>query len=462
MAEEYLPKSPSPSEVGFSVGRRSVLKGAAGAASLAAFPAVLAACGSDGEETGTASGDTDSGAETEGGGEAEAPAAASGDVSIGSNYSNEKPQAGLAAAVAALPNADITGVINEVDHNTFQENISTYLQNPDDVIPWFAGFRMRFFANQGLLGDISDVWPALDGELGEGFKTASTGDDGKQYFVPWSYYAWGIHYRKSLFADNGWTPPANVEELLTLAGEMEAAGITPFAFGNDGFWPAMGTFDQLNFRINGYQYHVDLMAGKESWEDARTKEVFTTWESLLPTHQADPNGRTWEEAAAALVNKEAGMYTIGNFVGGQFPEDELEDLDFFPFPEINPEHGVDVVEAPIDGWMMAKSPKNEAGAKEMLGFFGTGAAQDAYLAEDPSVVAPSSKANTGVYNELQKKAAKTVQEAKFVTQFLDRDTSPEFASNVAGPRIADFLADPSKLDSILADMQAQAEVILGG
>ncbi len=32
--------------------------------------------------------------------------------------------------------------------------------------------------------------------------------------------------------------------------------------------------------------------------------------------------------------------------------------------------------------------------------------------------------------------------------------------HVAGPRFADFLADPSQIDSILADMQAQAEVIL--
>ena len=37
----------------------------------------------------------------------------SGDVTVGSNYSNALPQAGLAAAVAAVPNADIAGVINE-------------------------------------------------------------------------------------------------------------------------------------------------------------------------------------------------------------------------------------------------------------------------------------------------------------------------------------------------------------
>ncbi len=49
--------------------------------------------------------------------------------------------------------------INTVDHKTFQENINNYLQgNPDDVFTWFAGYRMQFFAAQGLAGDISDVW----------------------------------------------------------------------------------------------------------------------------------------------------------------------------------------------------------------------------------------------------------------------------------------------------------------
>jgi multiple sugar transport system substrate-binding protein len=436
---------------GQRLSRRSVLKGAAGSGLLlASAPTVLAACGDD---------TTDASSE---GGTAFELGIGSGDLSIGSNYSNAVPQEGLAAAVAALPNGDITSSINEVDHNTFQENISTYLQNPDDVIPWFAGYRMQFFAEQGLLGDITDVWDAgLDGELSSGFKTASTGLDGKQYFVPWTYYAWGIYYRPSLWADNGWTPPTTVAELTDLAADMQTAGVTPFAFANDGFWPAMGTFDQLNFRINGYQFHVDLMAGRESWTDDRVKEVFATWESLLPTHQTDPNGRTWEEAAAAVVNKEAAMMTIGTFIGSQFPEEELDDLDFFPFPEINPDHGLDVVEAPIDGWMMAAEPDNEQAAKEMLYHFGTGAAQDTYLEIDASVVAPSSSVNTSVWSPLQNKVFDTVQNAKFVTQFLDRDTSPEFASNVAGPRIADFLADPSTIDSILEDMQGQAEVLLG-
>jgi multiple sugar transport system substrate-binding protein len=319
---------------------------------------------------------------------------------------------------------------------------------------------MQYFAAQDLLGAIDDVWDAgVNDSMSAGFKKASTGEDGKLYFVPFTYYCWGIHYRKSLFADKGWKIPTTFDELKGLADNMKAAGIVPFAFGNDGRWPAMGTFDQLNFRMNGYQFHIDLMAGKEKWTDDRVKNVFTTWASLLPYHQDSPNGRTWQEAASALVNKQAGMMTIGNFVGQQFAGADASDLDFFPWPSMDPQYGTKTIEAPIDGWMMAKSPKNEAGAKELLLHFGTKAAQEAYLAKDSSVIGAAQDIDKSIFSPLQQKSLAAVADAETVTQFLDRDTSPEFASNVAGPAFADFISDPTKADSILSDMQAKGEAI---
>jgi len=387
---------------------------------------------------------------------------ASGELAVGSNYSDELPKQGVHAAIEAFPNKNVTIKLNEVDHNTFQENITTYLQNPDDVIPWFAGYRMQYFAAQDLLGPIDDVWASgLGDHMSEGFKLASTGQDGKMYFVPWTYYCWGIHYRPSLFKENNWSPPATYEDLKTLATDMQSKGITPFALGNDGRWPAMGTFDQLNFRINGYQFHMDLMAGKESWTDDRVKNVFKEWEALLPFHQENPNGRTWQEAGSAFVNKECAMMTIGNFVGIQFPNGDTSDLDFFPWPEMNKDFGTETIEAPIDGWMMAKSPKNSDAAKELLLYIGSAAGQEAYLSKDSSVIGAATDIDQAIFTPLQVKVLKAVSAAPTVTQFLDRDTSPEFASNVAGQAFADFLSDPSSIDSILDDMQSQAEAIFG-
>jgi multiple sugar transport system substrate-binding protein len=423
---------------GYSLSRRGLLQGAAGAAALGL-----------GLPAGRASAQVK-------------PGTASGELTVGSNYSDAVPKEALHATLDAFPNKNVTIKLNEVDHNTFQENITTYLQNPDDVIPWFAGYRMQYFAAQDLLGPIDDVWAAgLNDTISAGFKLASTGQDGKLYFVPITYYCWGIHYLPSLFKENEWAPPTSYDELKTLATNMQAKGIVPFSFGNDGRWPAMGTFDQLNFRMNGYQFHMDLMAGKESWTDDKVKNVFKEWESLLPFHQENPNGRTWEEAGNALVNKKCGMMTIGNFVGQLFPNGDASDLDFFPWPEMNQEYGTKTIEAPIDGWMMAEAPKNPDAAKELLLYIGSADGQTVYLSKDPSVIGASLKVDTSLYTPLQQKVLKAVSAAETVTQFLDRDTSPEFASNVAGQAFADFVSDPSKIDSILEDMQTQAEGIFG-
>lgn len=426
--------------MGFRLNRRQLLGGGAAAAGVVASGGLLAACGDDDSTSGSAGGP------------------ASGTVTLGSNYSDENPKAALAAAVAALPNPDLEVKINTTDHNTYQENINTYLQAPDDVMAWFAGFRMRFFANQGLVGDISDVWTNMTG-LGSGFKTASTGDDGKQYFMPFTYYTWAVNYSKSLFEEKGYTAPTDLDSLLGLAEQMMSDGIVPFAFANDGQWPAMGTFDIINMRLNGYDFHIDLMAGKESWTDERVMDVFKTWEQLLPYHQEGANGRTWQEAAASLENHETGMYLLGTFAASAMSDAGAADMDFFAYPELNPEHGQDAVEAPIDGFMMARSPSNEAGAKELLAHLGSATAQDAYLSVDPSVVAANDGADTSVYNELQKKSAELAASSTYISQFLDRDTIPEFASNVMGPALADFISDPSRIGDILADVEEKKGAI---
>ena len=55
---------------------------------------------------------------------------------------------------------------------------------------------------------------------------------------------------------------------------MKTDGLTPLAFGDKDGWPAMGTFDILNMRVNGYQYHIELMKGAQKWTDPKTAAVF--------------------------------------------------------------------------------------------------------------------------------------------------------------------------------------------
>ena len=233
---------------------------------------------------------------------------------------------------------------------------------------------MNQFAEQGLIADLSDVWP-IEG-VEDSFKQASTASDGKQYFVPREYYPWAVFYKKSVFEKKGYVPPTTLDELNALTKKMQADDITPFAFADKDGWPAMGTFDILNMRINGFDFHMSLMAGDEEWDSTEVKQVFETWGSLLPVHQADPLGRTWQEAATSMSKGECGMYMLGTFVVDAIPDDE-DDLDFFTFPELDSSIGSTAIDAPIDGWCLSANAKNAEGGKEMLKWLGTAAAADA-------------------------------------------------------------------------------------
>ena len=112
-------------------------------------------------------------------------------------------------AFAALTSAATTSSkvkvnVNTVDHNTFQDNITSYLQGtPDDLFTWFAGYRMQYFAAQGLAEPLDDVWAKIGGNFGPAAKQLSTGLDGHQYLVPLYNYPWVVFYNKSVFASKG-------------------------------------------------------------------------------------------------------------------------------------------------------------------------------------------------------------------------------------------------------------------
>jgi multiple sugar transport system substrate-binding protein len=442
---EYLARLIPPSAS--VLGRRSLLRGALGAGAALALPGLLAACGSS--SSGTSAGSSAGGA----GG------ALSGTLKFGSNYSDDVPKKAMKAVADAFTakNSGVTVAVNTVDHNTFQENINNYLQGkPDDVFTWFAGYRMRFFASQGLVGDVSDVWSGLSG-FSEAFKKASTGDDGKQYFVPIYNYPWAVFYRPSLWKAKGYKPPKTLDELKALGAQMAKDGLAPIAFADKDGWPAMGTFDILNMRINGYQFHIDLMAGKKAWNGPEVKKVFDVWTELLPLHQPDSLGRTWQEAAKSLQTKKAGMYLLGSFVAQQV--DNGADLDFFPFPEIDPAVGADAIDAPIDGFMMSAKPSNEAAAKAMLSFLGSAEAGTIWGKSDPTNSLANSEADTSTYSALQKKAAEIISQSKSIAQFLDRDTRPDFASTVMIPQLQAFIKDPKSVSKVLDDIENQKKSI---
>ena len=249
------PASTTPETGGLS--RRSVLKGLAVGAAGVSTAGFLSSC------TGGSSGGGGGG----GGG--------SKSTTLGSSASDPVPKSGIAAMVSRVQ--------EEVRrHGHHQHQVAQRLPERDQLLPAGQPGRrvhlVRRLPDAVLRGQGPGraarrrVGQARREQLRHGHRqAASTGDDGKKYFVPNYNYPWAVFYRKSLFAAKGYQVPTTFDEFKTLCAQMKKDGLIPIAFGDKDGWPAMGTFDYLNMRLNGYQFHVDLMAHKESWDQQKVE-----------------------------------------------------------------------------------------------------------------------------------------------------------------------------------------------
>ena len=438
------PEDPAVEAAVAGISRRSMLKGTAGAVALGGgLPALLAACG--GRSAGTDSGSV------------------SGKVTVGSNYSDADVKKAFASVVGGYAQAKSIS-INTVDHDTFQNDISSYLQGtPNDVFTWFSGNRAKYFAKQGLLESIDDVWDKIGDNFTPAVKAASKGADGKYYLVPWINYPWAMFYKKSVFKKHGYTVPATFDDLLKLCAQMRKDGFaSPISIGQKDGWPAMGTFDIINMRVNGYQFHIDLMNHKVAWTDPKVLNVFKTWKQLTPYYTPGATGRIQEDAVTLFdKNTTSAMIFQGSDqVAPQINPKNLPDLDFFPFPQIVSEYPTDsAIDAPIDGFLMSAKVKNRKGAAAFMEYLGTAAAERRYLKSDPSDNGTTTDYPTNTYNAIQTKAAQLIKSTKNIAQFLDRDTLPSFAYPDVQDGMNSFLNDPSSYASVCSKLEQEAKSV---
>ena len=447
--------------------RRFAIKGLAATAGLAAVPGALAACSSSSaSSTSSASASASASAAATGAtGSTGSAAAAAGGISFGSNYSDPAPKQAFASLVSgAQKSTGVKVAINTVDHNTFQNDITAYLQGtPNDLATWFAGYRMQFFAAQGLLEPLDDVWAKIGGNFNAATTALCKGLDGHFYFVPIYNYPWVVFYNKSTFASKGYTVPGTWDQMIALCKTMQKDKLVPFAFADKDLWPALGTFDILNLRINGYDNHIKLMHNEMPWTDPQVTAVFNQWRELLPYTQTGANGRLWQDASKALENKQAGMIFQGtNQIAANYVSDNknLGDLAFFQYPQINPTYGQFYMDAPMDGFMLPAKAKNKAAAKTVLEYIGSGQAESSYLKYDQWDVGAVSGLQAPSYNQVQKTSAQLISSQKAVSQFGDRDTAPAMAA-AAETAIQQFIGSPtaSTIKSIQSSLAAQAKTI---
>jgi len=383
----------------------------------------------------------------------------SGDLRIISDMSNPAPRAvmeGLAADFGAL-HPDLNVELEIVDREAWKTQIRNALSaNPPDVVNWYAANRMSPYVNAGLFMDISDLWAEPEFEALASTKGAMT-LDGAQWGVPYTYYQWGVYYRKDIFEELGLAEPATWAEEKANCAAIIDSGRKCYTIGTKFLWTAGGWFDYLNSRTNGYDFHVALARGEIEWTDPRVRQTFANWRELIDMGAfiEDHQTYSWQEALPFILEGEATAYLMGNFAVAAMRDGGLGDdkLDFYQFPVINPD--VDFAEdAPTDTFHIASGAQNVEAAKAFLRYVTSADVQTAINGGDALGQLPVNS-NAAVSDDKFIQEGFTMLSSNAgggIMQFFDRDFPAEMAS-IGMEGLQEFMVFPDNLDDILARLE---------
>jgi multiple sugar transport system substrate-binding protein len=387
--------------------------------------------------------------------------ALAGDLVINSDQSDPAPKKAMEDLLDGFKkaNPDINVKWNNFDHEGYKAAIRNFLTaDPPDVAAWYAGNRMAPFVKAGLFADVSDVWK--DNGLDDSLKSAAASMtmDGKKWGVPYTYYQWGVYYNKDVYKKAGITAePKTWDEFVANCAKIKAAGADCLTTGTKALWPGAGIFDYLDMRTNGYEFHMDLTAGKVKWTDPKVKAVFAQWAKVVPFMTANAAAIDWQDAAALLSQGKAANYVMGNFAVDTFKKGGMtnDNLGFMLFPTIT--DGVPrAEEAPTDTFHIAAGAKHMAEAKKFLAYLASADAQT-QMNKTLGQLPVNNKAQVGDDPFIQA-GFKELSSAYALAQFFDRDAPADMAK--AGMEgFQEFMTHPDHLDAILDRLQKVADKV---
>jgi len=388
-----------------------------------------------------------------------------GDLKIFSDMSNPAPRAvmeGMVERFKAL-HPDLNVELTVIDREAYKTQIRNFLSaNPPDVANWYAANRMKPYVDAGLFEDLSDVWAEDDMAALASTKGAMT-LEGKQWGVPYTYYQWGVYYRKDIYEELGIGEPADFAEMKSNCAKIVASGRVCYTIGTKYLWTAGGWFDYLNMRTNGYDFHSALLGGEKQWDSPEVRATFANWRELIDMggFVANHTAYSWQESLPFLVNGEAAAILKGNFAVAPLREAGLDDskLDFYQFPAIDA--GVAMAEdAPTDTFHIPSGAANKKAAKEFLRFV-VSADNQTLINNGDNLGQLPVNANSSVDDDKFLKEGFAMLSSNSpggVAQFFDRDAPAEMAK-IGMEGLQEFMVKPDNLDKILARLDKAAKRI---
>lgn len=325
------------------------------------------------------------------------------------------------------------------------------------ILPDLAGLpgpgQLVEWAKQGALKPLDDVLDIAKykEETSPAFVDLGT-VDGKVYGVFIKSALKGlIWYNPKVFsgpAPTSWdavmaTDPAPAQALWCVGLESGAAS----------GWPGTDWIEDFVIRQSGPEVYDNWVAGKQKWTSPEIRAAFEAFgevvaktyggsDTINSTNFGDAGNPLFTDPPGCKFHHQASFIT--DFFKNQGGAKE-GDFDFFPMPDINPTYAGAFTGAGDLFGMFNDTPA----ARDLMKYLVTAEAQQIWVSRGGAL--SGNKNVTNYPDDISKRSAEILANAK-IFRFDASDLMPTEMNAAFWKAMVDFVANPSNLDQILADL----------
>ncbi len=360
-----------------AVDRRSFMKGALAAAAVMPFSSVLAAC---------AGGGSDSANNNKGGGKVSAsnPFGMTDKSSVDAVIFDGGYGTDYVTFAASLMQKNHAGSTVKVSPST---KIAQELQprfvggNPPDLIDNSGENAIGFST---ILDQIEDLKDVLDAPNLEGTKISDTlfggveepgTYNGKLAALNYVLTVYAVWYSKSLFDENGWTPPKTWDEAMALGAKAKAKDKYLFVWGKEAatYYQTLAIGSAIKQGGDEVRLALENLEAN-GWSHPDMQSVLKGLGEIVKAGYLKPGGAGTQFTAAQAQwsnNQDALLYPSGSWIENEMKDQTKTDFKMTGFPEMTVTGDSSMPyealhSASGEPFVIPSKGKNVAGGKELL------------------------------------------------------------------------------------------------
>lgn len=188
----------------------------------------------------------------------------------------------------------------------------------------------------------------------------------------------GFWYNKTLLDGQGITvgDTLSVNQFLSIAADLDAAGIDPLCVGDSGIWASAELFENTLVGAIGPEAYLGLWDGTTSFESQEVKDAIAIYSQFLDYQNDDHAALSWDQAVAKVIDGNCAFNSMGDWAFGEFLNAGLEEGVDFGWVSHPGSDGAFV--AVTDGFTLAVGAPNPDATIEWLKAIGSVEGQTAF------------------------------------------------------------------------------------